>query len=151
MNKLLRIWILIVLMTSCRSKQTNLISKPGQFEFGVELNGRVSRLDSIGDYYLIFVENSNSRFKIVSEKVNGWSTGLKIQLDSIHSFKIEQITDRQRAYESYEGKFPRPTNYMYIAACHYFVGTEICTESSFELAKANNVVGLYIVGDYNEP
>ena len=48
----------------------DLKSKTDKLDFGTELKGKVTRLDSIPDYYLIFTENKDSYFKIVSKKVN---------------------------------------------------------------------------------
>ena len=151
MSKQIGIWILMIMLASCKSQQMDLKSEPSKLNFGTQFKGKVTRLDSIANYYLIFVENEDSYFKIVSKKVDGKSNGVKIQLDSIYGFKINQITDRKGAYESNESGMPTPINYLDIAACRDFEGTEICTESSFELAKATNVVGLYIAENKNTP
>ena len=66
-------------------------------------------------------------------------------------FKIEQITDRKVAYESNKSGIPTPINYLDVAACRFFGQTEICTESSFELATASNLNGLYIAEIKNTP
>ena len=120
-------------------------------DFGLQFDGKVTRLDSIAEYYLILTENENDFYKIVSEKVNEKRTGTKIQLDSIYRFKINQITNREAARKSNKSGIPTPINYMDIAVCRFFGQTEICTESSFELATASNLNGLYITEIKNAP
>jgi len=136
------ILILLIISVSCKSKkiETN-ISKP-RFEHGFDVFAKVSKIDSISNYFLVFIENEEDYFKVVSDKNQAkYYNGIKLQIGENYKFRIQQLTDR---------KPPGPnnqftsTNYLDIAQCRNFNKTEICTESSFELATASNLKGLYL-------
>ena len=136
------ILILIIISVSCKSRKTETdISKP-KFEPGFEVFAKVSKIDSIANYYLVFIENREEYFKVVSDKNQvKYYNGMKLEIGENYKFRIQQITDRRPL-----GPNDRltPTNYLDIAQCRKFNKTEICTESSFELATASNLKGLYL-------
>lgn len=142
MNKLL--YFLVLIFVACGSKKNvpELIEKP--FELGIEMTGKVIKIDSIENYYLINIRDENKGFRIVSKKSSSKPyKGVKLENGNSHFFKIRQLTDRNPT-KSEGNNIPRPVNYLDIAACRNFENTEICTESGFELATAYNVLGLYL-------
>jgi hypothetical protein len=134
--------ILILICTSCKSKKLETeISQP-RFELGIDVFAKVSRIDSIANYYLVFIEDEKDFFKIVSDKNQAkYYNAIKIEIGEYYKFKVKPITNRRPP--STNDKFT-PVNYLDIAKCHKFNETEICTESSFELATAFNLKGLYL-------
>lgn len=136
------ILILIIISVSCKSRKIGTdISKP-KFEPGFELFAKVSKIDSIANYYLVFIENEEEYFKVVSDKAQAkYYNGIKLEIGENYKFRIQQITDRRPAGPN--DRFT-PINYLEIAQCRNFNKTEICTESSFELATASNLRGLYL-------
>ena len=126
-----------MIFVACGSKKNvpESIKKP--FELGIELTGKVTKIDSIESYYLINVRDENKGFRIVSKKSSSKPyKGTKLENGNSYFFKVKQITDRSLN--------PRHANYLDIAACRYFENTEICTDSGYELATAYNVLGLYL-------
>ncbi|NIK91705.1 hypothetical protein GZ212_06030 [Mangrovimonas sp. CR14] len=134
--------ILILILVSCKSKKIGSdIYKP-EFELGIDVLAKVSRIDSIANYYLVFVENDKEFFKIVSNKNQAkYYNGVKVETGENYTFKIQQITDRRTSGQN--DRFT-PINYLDITQCQNFEKTEICTESSFELATASNLSGLHL-------
>ena len=142
MKKKIPILILILILVSCKSKKVGTeLSKPN-FELGIDVFAKVSRIDSIANYYLVFIENEEEFFKIVSDKNQAkYYNGIKVEIGEKYKFKIQQVTDRRPSRPN--DRFT-PVNYLDIAQCRNFDKTEICTESSFELATASNMRGLYL-------
>ena len=136
------ILILIIISVSCKSREIETdISKP-KFEPGSEVFAKVSKIDSIANYYLVFIENREEYFKVVSDKNQAkYHNGIKLEIGENYKFRIQQITDRRPPVSN--DRFTL-TNYLDIAQCRYFGKTEICTSSSFELATASNLKGLYL-------
>ncbi|CAL2076320.1 conserved hypothetical protein [Tenacibaculum sp. 190524A05c] len=117
------------------------ILKP-KFELGFDVFAEVSKIDSISSYYLVFIENEKEFFKVVSDKNQiKYYNGIKLEIGHNYKFRLQQITDRRPSGPN--DQFT-PVNYLDIAQCRNFDKTEICTESSFELATASNLKGLYL-------
>jgi hypothetical protein len=136
------ILVLILLSFSCKSKQLPQEILDPKLEFGFIVNAQISKIDSIQNYYLVYIENDNEFYKIVSNKNAAiFNDGIKVINGESYNFRIEQLTDRKNATANNEFA---PINYLDIAQCRKFRQTKICTETSFELAKANNLSGLYI-------
>ena len=142
MKRIFAILILILISISCKSKKIETeISKP-KFELGIDVFAKVSRIDSIANYYLVYIENEEEFFKIVSDKNQAkYYNGIKVEIGEDYKFKIQQVTDRKPPEPN--DRFT-PVNYLDIAQCRNFDKTKICTESSFELATASNLRGLYL-------
>lgn len=134
--------MMILIFVSCKNKKkVTEISNP-KFEFGVDVNARVTRIDSTENYYLVFIENEEDFFKVVSDKNQAkYYNGIKVEIGENYNFKIRQLTDRRPSSEN--DRFI-PMNYLAITQCQYFGKEEICTESSFELATASNLKRLYL-------
>jgi hypothetical protein len=134
--------ILILILFSCKSKKVVKKTYKPQFELGINVNARISKIDSIENYYFVFIENNKEFFKIISEKnqVKRYN-GKKVEIGQNYKFRIQQLTDRRPSGENNEFT---PTNYLDISRCLNFNGFKICTESSFELAKSSNLKGLYL-------
>ena len=134
--------ILILILVSCKSRKIETeISKP-KFELGVDVFAEVSKIDSIANYYLVFIESEKEYFKIVSDNRQAkYYNGTKLEIGKNYKFRIQQVTDRKPPGPN--DRFT-PVNYLDIAQCRNFDKTEICTESSFELATASNLKGLYL-------
>lgn len=128
---------MVLILVACGSNKSmpEPLKKP--FKLGIELTGKVTKIDSLENYYLINVIDENNWFRIVSKKSSSKPyKGIKLENGNSYLFKIKQITDRSVN--------PRVGNYLDIAACRYFENTEICTDSGYELATAYNVSGLYL-------
>ena len=68
-----------------------------KFELGINVFAKVSKIDSIENYYLIFIKNSKEHFKIVSDKNQPkYYNGLKIEVGGNYNFKIEPLHERHR-------------------------------------------------------
>ena len=95
--------------------------------------------------FYVLIEDENNFFKIVSSKNETRATNSKkIIVGENYKFRLKQLTDRSNIKSS---EIPVPINYLDITRCELFDKTEICTESSFELAKAYNLNGLYILNN----
>jgi hypothetical protein len=139
-----RVLILLVLfLLACKSKKTNTYSFNENKALGFNVNAQVSKIDSVANYYLVFIENETNFFKIISNKnqIKPYK-GVKLKVGENYMFKIFQLTDRKNL--KLNSQFS-PVNYLDIDQCLRFEGTEICTESSFELATSNNLKGLYLL------
>lgn len=146
MKKLILLPILISL--SCKSKKLNQESSSSKFEFGIEINARVSKIDSIQDYYLVFVENDTNYFKIVSDKKQPIPfDGLKIETGKKYDFRVKQLTGFPKKNQDQYSVM----NYLDITRCKDFKNTKICTESRFEIATSSNLKGLYIIKSDKTP
>jgi hypothetical protein len=134
--------ILILILFSCKSKKIGTETYKPQFELGIDVNAKISRIDSIENYYFVFIENDKDFFKVISKKnqVKHYS-GKKVEIGKSYKFKIQQLTDRRPSAK--KDQFTS-MNYFDISKCLNFNGIEICTESSFELAKSSNMKGLYL-------
>tara|TARA_B110000211_G_C13934584_1_gene488736 strand:- start:481 stop:918 length:438 start_codon:yes stop_codon:yes gene_type:complete len=145
MNKLFL--ILILIFVSCKSKKIGNETFKPKFELGIDVYAKVSKIDSIGNYYLIFIENDKDFFKVVSDKNQAkYYNGIKVEIGKNYKFRIQQKTNRKPSGEN--NRFT-PVNYLDIAQCRNFDKTEICTESSFELGTATNLKGLYLRKTYD--
>ena len=134
--------ILILILFSCKSKKFGIETYKPQFELGIDVNAKISKIDSIKNYYFVFIENDKKFFKIVSEKNKTKRyKGKRVEIGKNYKFRIQQLTDRKPSGKN--NKFT-PMNYLDINNCLNFDGLEICTESSFELAKSSNLKGLYL-------
>jgi len=137
------ILILILISFSCKSKKIESEPIKQNLEFGFDVIAKVSKIDSIANYYLVFIENDKVFFKIISDKNQPKTyNGVKVKIGDTYKFNVQQITNRKPTVES--SPFS-PVNYLDITKCEFFKGTEICTERSFELAKSNNLRGLYLI------
>jgi hypothetical protein len=136
------ILILILISFSCKSKKIETEPIKQKLELGFDVTAKVSKIDSIANYYLVFIENNKEFFKIISDKNQAKPyNGVKVKVGENYNFKIQQITNRKPTEQN--SPFT-PVNYLDITRCEDFKGTEICTESSFELAKSSNLKGLYL-------
>lgn len=134
--------ILILIFFSCKSKKVRTETFKSKIELGIDVNAKVSKIDSIANYYLVFVENDKDFFKIISEKNQEKPhNGIKVKIGEHYKFRIQKIIDRKPP--GINDRFI-PVNYLDITQCRNFNKTEICTESSFELAKASNLRSLYL-------
>lgn len=134
---------MILIFFSCKSKKIENETLNQKFVLGIDVNAEISKIDSISNYYLVFIKNDKQYFKIVSDKNQGKPyNGIKVKIGENYRFRIQPVTDRKPSGTN--NQFT-PMNYLDITRCHYFNGTEICTESSYELAKSSNLKGLYII------
>ena len=109
---------------------------------GIDVFAEVSKIDSIANFYLVFIKNEKEHFKVVSDKNQAkYYNGTQLEIGKNYNFKIKQVTDRRPSGPN--DRFT-PMNYLDIAQCQDFEKTEICTESSFELATASNLKGLFL-------
>lgn len=141
MKKIILILVLIIVF-SCQSKKTIYSSKV-RTELGININAQVSKIDSIANYYLVYINSDKGDFKIVSDKHKAYPyNGVKVRIGKKYKFRIEEkLTDR---FIYIDNKKISMANMDHVRRCMYFNNTEICTESFFNLAIANNLKGLYI-------
>ena len=142
-NRIIQLLVISFVFVSCKSKKIESEPELIQFEIGAKnINASISKIDSISNYYFIFIENDQEFYKIVSNKNKAIpQNGIKVKVGENYPFKIQQLTDRKPSGSN--DNFT-PVNYLDITRCIDFNGTEICTESSFELARPYNLNGLYI-------
>ena len=133
---------MILIIFSCKSKTVKTAIYKPQFELGTDIDARVSKIDSNEHFYFVFIENGKDFFKIVSEKnqANPYNEK-KVAIGKNYKFRIQQLTNRKPTSEN--EKFT-PMNYLDFSRRLYFNELQICTESSFELAKSSNLKGLYM-------
>lgn len=137
------ILILILISFSCKSKKIGTEPIKQKLELGFDVTAKVSKIDSIANYFLVFIENDKEFFKLISDKNQAKPyNGIKVKIGENYKFKIQQITNRKPSEQNTPFTL---VNYLDITSCEYFKGTEICTESSFELAKSSNLKGLYLI------
>lgn len=137
--------ILFLIVVSCKSKKPETENFESRFELGKEVVAKVSKIDSISNYYLVFIANDKDSFKIISDKNQAkYYNGTKLDIGENYKFVIQQITNRRPTGPNNQ---LTPMNYLDLTQCRTFDKTEICTESSFELALASNLKGLYLRKD----
>jgi len=137
-----KIFLILIIFVSCKTKKIETETFKPTFELGIDVFAKVSKIDSIANYYLVFIENENNFFKIISDKNQAkYYNGIKIGIGHNYKFRIQQVTNRKPAEPN--DRYT-PVNYLDIAQCRKFKETEICTESSFELATASNLKGLHL-------
>ncbi|MBS9464161.1 hypothetical protein KIM67_17190 [Flagellimonas sp. 389] len=143
--KKIYIGLLILGMASCKSVKTQENIPSTEIDLSTAMRGKVYKIDSLNNYYLIYVSDEKLSYKIVSEKVNK-STCNEIMIDSTYNFKINQLTSDTPPPEG-NSNIPTPINHLDIARCVKFSGnTEICTEPGINnLYSSSNLTGLCIV------
>lgn len=102
---------------------------------------KVTKLDSINNYYLIYTIKGDSIFKIVSEK-NYVDNCKKIEVGK--SYPLELISMRSSA-PSIGGLKISPVNYLDVRCFQFNENTQICKEDGIdELYFAKDLKGLCI-------
>lgn len=139
------IGLLILGVISCKSTKQQQTESSPEIDFSTSITGKVYKIDSLANYYLVYVSDEKSSYKIISEKGNSTSCK-KIIRDSIYDFKIKQLTSDSPPSKG-SSDIPTPINHLDIAKCVQFRGnTEICTEPGINhLYSASNLTGLCIV------
>ena len=136
------ILILILISFSCKSKKDIQETTSSKFELGIDINAKISKIDSIENYYLVYIENDKNYFKIVSDKEQQKPfNSIKVKIGKNYTFKVRQLTG-----------FPPKTqnqysvmNYLDLERCVDFKNTKICTEARFEIATSSNLKGLHLI------
>ncbi|PWK20029.1 hypothetical protein [Xanthomarina spongicola] len=140
MKKTIYLIILILGIISCKSQKNNKVEKPLKIDLSSEILAKVYKIDSINNYYLIYVSNEKLNYKIISEKVSHENCN-KVVLDSLYSFRVESLLlTRPRASEGVE----LPVNYSDFEKCIDVPNnTKICTEVGIrDICKSKNLLGL---------
>lgn len=102
---------------------------------------KVTKLDSINNYYLIYAMKGDSIFKIVSEK-NYVNSCKKIEIGK--SYYLELISMSSTA-PSIGGIKISPVNYLDVKCFYFSKNTKICKEDGIdELYSTKNLKGLCI-------
>ena len=133
--------LFFILVISCKSNKPENLAKPSTIQkndFSELVEGKVYKIDSINNYYLIYLKSKKIDYKIVSKKNNCEKSNL-IKIDSTYSFKLEPI------FKISNNGNQSIANYLDLKRCQYFDGnTTICNEPGIELYKSSNVYGLCI-------
>lgn len=96
---------------------------------------KIYKIDSIGNYYLVYAIDNKFRYKIVSKKENNNTLNL-IKLNLNYKFNLEAVINLDSISH-------RQVNYLDFKRCHvFFPQTEICNEPSIELYKTKDLTGL---------
>ena len=132
------ILVLILISFSCNTKKSLLHSSKSRTELGIITTAQVFKIDSIANYYLVYIKGDKGYFKIISKKNEvRFYNSIKVEKGKKYKFLIQETPNKV--------KEPFPIiSYLKFSRCEKFDKTEICNESSFELALASNLKGLYI-------
>ncbi|MFW5879713.1 MAG: hypothetical protein ACOCUV_02705 [bacterium] len=104
---------------------------------------QVIKIDSLNNYYLIYAENNDRLYKIVSRKEDSLN-GIKIQVNNYYKFDLFSIRD---SAPTINGVRLLPQNYLDIECYTYDENTAICIErdSIIELHHSRNIKGRYFI------
>ncbi|MBW2962106.1 hypothetical protein [Mesonia aestuariivivens] len=113
-------------------------------EYPILTEGKVYKIDSTKNYYLIYLKDKKTNYKIVSSKEKN-NVCEKIAVNEIYSFNLKNITNGKNVAES--NKAFMPTNYLILERCINGKNSEkICVEGDVDLYKSANLQGLcYII------
>ena len=104
---------------------------------------KVNKIDSINNYYLIYLIKQGKKYKIVSKKNSGEFNNCKnfLKEDGYYNFELENLIPEVQSSNPLENRIPYPA-----LSCYLFDGnTKICEENEMEtLYKAKNLKGLCV-------
>lgn len=150
MKKAIGLLISTLIFCNCATN-TNTLNKIVLNEY------EVTKIDSIDNYYLIYTQDSKSRYKIVSRK--NIKTFNPDDLKSISKVRIKKINKRVIVNMKYKFELEEldkksdsisktQMNYYEFTHCvNLYPATKICTEPGYRLYKALNLDGLNYVNN----
>jgi|SRR5690554_101125 len=132
--------ILIFISIGCKVSQNQ-----SSLEIYQDKKYSVEKIDSVNNYYLIYLIQDNNKFKIVSKKglENSTSCMEKIEVGQEYLLELQKLVPTPIKDSNPLGNKPS----LSILSCYYFdENTKICEEVGMEvLYKTNNLVGLCII------
>lgn len=134
MKKFIILLLITIFAIGCCAKKQNQNQIDTRYE--------VYKIDSINNFYIIYAQNDNIKYKIISEKQVDNSCK-KIQLNKEYSFKLISIL--QQKIQLGDKTFSSADNLL--VNCFTFEGnTKICREKDIsDLHRAENLKGLCLV------
>ncbi|WP_271782408.1 hypothetical protein [Aquimarina algiphila] len=134
------LFLLIFSVFSCKPHKQSGVSIDVQknVDFSKSVKGLVYKIDSISNYYLVYLQHEKASYKVISEKINCTN---RIKIDSSYIFKLKPLTDIN--YTNDSNKLTNIANYLDLERCvKYNGGVKICNEPGIELYSASNLHGL---------
>lgn len=117
-------------------KRTNAIG----LEYPILAEGEIYKIDSTENYYLIYLKDKKTKYKIISPKEDN-STCKKVEVNETFSFNLKNITNKENIPKS--NKAFMPVNYLIMERCIEVKNNEkICAEGDIDLYKSANLNGL---------
>lgn len=134
---------LFITIYSCKVKEYKPEKKIVNFDNSINVKGAVYKIDSIKNYYLIYIKNKKNIYKIVSEN-NIKKSSNEIKIDSLYNFNLVDLLFNTVNDSNF--KITNVSNYLDIEKCIYLKGNvEICNEVQTGLYKSRNLLGLSYV------
>lgn len=130
----------------CKTSKENLNSRKSDvYEASVNVECKVYKIDSIADYYLVYAESNDERYKIVSGKIKKPIMGncKIIHHGETYVLKLHRPLDVM----CINGKIVADTNYLGPMCYPFQKDVFICNEEEngiFFLYFAYNLQGLYL-------
>lgn len=128
--------IIFILLTSCTSRLNQGRSKENSDNLH-----QIVKIDSIGNYYVIYSTKNNNKYKIVSKKENLiYEDYSQIQEKHFYDLKLINLISYSESDNPLTGF--QSTSILH---CYSFdVDVVICEEEGMDtLYKAENLIGLY--------
>lgn len=114
--------IIFLVITSCKSFKSN--EKDKIKDSNILSTYNIYKIDSINNYYLIYVMDEKYRYKIVSKKMTIYNCD-EIKIDSSYSFHLKLLSNISKPTGN--EKFI-PVNYLHLERCVQLDNeTTICT------------------------
>ena len=104
-----RTLILLLVIISCKSHKAELAQRPTKVSLYSEILGKVYKIDSIENYYLVYISSNNYNYKIVS-KMKTYENCNKLELDSVYLLKTRSLL-MPEPKPNQASSFSRPVNY----------------------------------------
>lgn len=101
----------------------------------------VHKIDSINDYYVVYLKKSDDWFKIVSKKVSGADSKNKIEIEKSYFFNLHSIWNEKLIINGVDVSLSKTPNVQCIG---FDQKTSICIEkdSINDLFTTKNLLGL---------
>ncbi|NDV57679.1 hypothetical protein [Bacteroides sp. 519] len=138
-------FIIFIISTSCVSNKHTEITHIRNIDSTHVASKlyEVYKIDSINNYYLIYLRKDSQKYKVVS-KMEYVPFGKKIKLGTKYDFSLESLFDVDI---SINGINVNPAHTSLVECIYVDKMTYVCIErndSIFDLFRAKNLTGLYI-------
>lgn len=137
-------FFIFLIFFSCKTKEEYKAKKEiVNFDNSINVKGTIYKIDSIKNYYLVYIKNKKNYYKIVSEKKKRECIN-EIEMDSLYNFKLVDLFYKTVNDSNYE--ITNVVNYLDIEKCIYLKeNVKICNEVKTGLYKSKNLFGLSYV------
>lgn len=133
--KNLTITLVAILIISCSQYKKTIYDKKSDFY-------RISKLDSINTYFLIYATKKDSTYKIVSNKDYAKNCN-KIKVGSSYQLHLKSLKDNAPIIN---GIKMTPVNYLDIKCFQFDETTQICKEDGiYDLYFTDDIRGICLI------